>query len=292
MNINLELYKIFYTVAKYKSFSKSANALYVSQSAITQRINSLENQLNCKLFYRMANGVKLTEYGEELLKYVKDGIESIENAEEKFNKYIANKKEKYEIIIQTTSQLSNIYIYGKLLQTLKNSNKFMVKVNNTNNLKNAIEMLSNKEIDLVVFDYPYKVRKKDIEILENDKLEQILYASKDYIEKTKNLNLHMQNKYKFILPAKGSLEREKFDKYCIKSNICINESYEINDLNIRNSFIGNNLGIGLGVKDYIKEKLKSGVFVEIPVKEKLPTYDIYIAKLKNNNKIEQFINIA
>ena len=66
MNINLELYKIFYIEAIYKSFSESAKKIYISQPAITQRINNLEKQLDCKLFYRMANGVKLTEDGEKL----------------------------------------------------------------------------------------------------------------------------------------------------------------------------------------------------------------------------------
>ena len=42
----------------------------------------------------------------------------------------------------------------------------------------------------------------------------------------------------------------------------------------------------------IKQELNRGLFIEIPLKEKLPTYNIYIAKLENNKKINQFINIA
>lgn len=292
MNINLELYRIFYTVAKYKSFSEAAKGLYISQSAVTQRINSLEKQLDCKLFYRISSGVKLTEEGRKLFDYIKDSIEIMENVEIKFNDYISNKAEKNEIRIQTTSQATNIYIYKKMINFLKQYKDFTVNVTENANLRDSLESLSNKEIDLVVFDYPYKIRKNDVETEKYANLEQVLYVSKSYMESKDDLNIYKKNDYKFILPTKGSFERERLDKYFLKNEIYINNSYEINDLNIRNFFIENNLGIGLGIKEEIKTELKEGIFIEIPLKEKLPTYDIYIAKLRNNKKIEQFVNIA
>lgn len=292
MNINLELYRIFYTVAKYESFSEAAKGLYISQSAVTQRINSLEKQLDCRLFYRVASGIKLTEDGRRLFDYIKDSIEIMENVEIKFNDYISGKAEKNEIRIQTTSQAINIYIYKKMVNLLKQYNDFTVKVTENANLRDSLELLSNKEIDLIAFDYPYKIRKNDVETIMYANLERVLYASKAYIESKEDFNIYNKNDYKFILPTKGSFERERVDKYFLKNGIYINNSYEINDLNIRNFFIENNLGIGLGIKEEIKTELKKGIFVEIPLKEKLPTYDIYIAKLRNNKKIEQFVKIA
>ena len=44
MDINLELYKIFYTVAKEGSISQASNILYISQPAVTIQIKKLENQ--------------------------------------------------------------------------------------------------------------------------------------------------------------------------------------------------------------------------------------------------------
>lgn len=290
MNINLELYKMFYIVAKYKSFTEAAKNLYISQPAITQRINTLEKQLNCRLFYRLANGVKLTEDGEKLFGDIKNSMEIITNIEDKFNEYRSNKTEKREIKIQTTTLLNNIYMYNKMIKFLKKNSNSDVNIIYEPNIKNAIEELSNKEIDLAVFDYPYKIRKNHIETVLHAKLEQILYASKGYLDG--NINIYKQNEYKFILPNKDTLERGKVDKYFAKNNIYINSSYEINDFNIRKSLVLNNLGIALGIKDILQNELEKGVFIEIPLKEKLPTYDIYIAKLKNNKEIEKFLNIA
>ena len=87
-NIDLELYRIFYTVAKYESISKATGELYISQPAITQRINNLEKQLNIQLFYRRPGNIKLTDEGKILYGYVKNGIENMNEVETKFNNYI------------------------------------------------------------------------------------------------------------------------------------------------------------------------------------------------------------
>ena len=63
MNINMELYKIFYIVAKNGSISAAANILFISQPAITFQIKKLEEQLDVSLFTRTKHGVILTEEG-------------------------------------------------------------------------------------------------------------------------------------------------------------------------------------------------------------------------------------
>ena len=50
-NIDLNAYRIFYVVAKYESFTKAAEELYVSQPAISYSIKKLEEELNTKLLY-------------------------------------------------------------------------------------------------------------------------------------------------------------------------------------------------------------------------------------------------
>ena len=63
MDINYELYKVFYYVAKTLSFSEASKQLYISQSAVSQSIKSLETKLNQHLFIRSTKKVKLTGRG-------------------------------------------------------------------------------------------------------------------------------------------------------------------------------------------------------------------------------------
>ena len=58
MNTDLELYRVFCEVVKNKNISKTAENMYISQSAITQSIQKLENMLGGKVFYRNKNGVE------------------------------------------------------------------------------------------------------------------------------------------------------------------------------------------------------------------------------------------
>lgn len=81
MNIDLELYRVFCEVVKYKNITKTTESLYVSQSAITQSIQKLEKLLGKKVFYRNRNGVELTEEGKILYDYIKDSVNIMNNAE-------------------------------------------------------------------------------------------------------------------------------------------------------------------------------------------------------------------
>ena len=67
MDINYELYKVFYYVATSLSFSEASKQLYISQSAVSQSIKTLEKRLNQNLFIRSTKKVRLTPEGEILL---------------------------------------------------------------------------------------------------------------------------------------------------------------------------------------------------------------------------------
>ena len=80
-NINLNLYKTFYDVAKYGSFSKASEFTFTSQPAISKSIKKLEKELGVQLFYRTINGVQLTDKGKELLYFVEKSYNNLVIAE-------------------------------------------------------------------------------------------------------------------------------------------------------------------------------------------------------------------
>ena len=84
MNINLEYYKVFYTVAKLGSISAAANSLFISQPAVSQAIKHLETALDANLFHRTSKGVKLTAEGEALYNLISPGYDYFHRAESMF----------------------------------------------------------------------------------------------------------------------------------------------------------------------------------------------------------------
>lgn len=70
----------FAAIAKYKSFSKAANALYLTQPTISAHLGSLERELQKKLVSRTTKTIQLTQDGEKFLKYVNRILELKEAA--------------------------------------------------------------------------------------------------------------------------------------------------------------------------------------------------------------------
>ena len=65
--IDFDLYKLFYTVAKYGSLSKAAEELYISQPAASQSLKRLEELLDTPLFNRLHHGMELSAQGGEII---------------------------------------------------------------------------------------------------------------------------------------------------------------------------------------------------------------------------------
>ena len=59
----------------------AAEALCISQPAVSQAVRQLETALGCRLFLRTSRGVKLTSEGELLLSYVRRGLDAIQDGE-------------------------------------------------------------------------------------------------------------------------------------------------------------------------------------------------------------------
>lgn len=83
MGINLELYKVFYETARLGSVTSAADALFLSQPAVSQQIKQLEQALQTQLFIRSSRGVQLTPEGRVLYAQVAPAYESIRLGERK-----------------------------------------------------------------------------------------------------------------------------------------------------------------------------------------------------------------
>ena len=85
MAVKLELYKVFKEVAEAGNITAAAQALYISQSAVSQSIKQLESDLQTRLFARTSRGVTLTADGKLLYEYVRSAIGLLETGEAKLS---------------------------------------------------------------------------------------------------------------------------------------------------------------------------------------------------------------
>ena len=86
IDINIELLKTFFIVAKYKNITKASNELLVSQSTVSKSIKNIEEQLDCQLFTRSKKGVELTKEGEILYNSTEKVLNILNNDLKKITK--------------------------------------------------------------------------------------------------------------------------------------------------------------------------------------------------------------
>lgn len=277
MNTDLELYRVFCEVVKYKNISKTAESMYISQSAITQSIQKLENMLGGKVFYRNKNGVELTEEGKNLYEYIKDSIETMSNAENIFSKYIT--LEKGKIRIGGGNSLLSSLIFEPFLKFIKEYPNIDVSISSgiTDTL---MQKLANGELDIVVLNLPYKNKKySNIEIIPLKKSSFCFFASKNYIKKHPTKNVKEFENRTLILPKSPSSKKKILDDFCNKEDISLVANYEVSSSSIMKRLILNDIGIGFTNKENL-EDIKDKIVI---IKEiEIDTTKEGIATLKKN----------
>ena len=260
MNADLELYRVFCEVVKYKNISKTAESMYLSQSAITQSIQKLESILGGNVFYRNKNGVELTEEGRNLYEYIKDSIETMSNAENIFSKYI--NLEKGKIRIGGGNSLVNSLIINPMIEFINKYPEVDISINSgiTDNL---IQKLANGELDLVVLNLPFKINKySNVEIVPLKKSRYCFFGSKSYVQKYDIKDMKDVENYKFILPKTYSSKSKILNEYLQNNNIKINLNYEVSSTSIMKKLVMNDVGIGFAKIEVLDDILEDIVIVK------------------------------
>lgn len=279
MNINFELYRIFYVVANKKNITKAAEELFISQPAVSKGIKKLENNLGGKLFNRTKKGVVLTEEGKEFYNYIKVALEYINNAENKFNDLINLEAGTIKIGVSVT--LTKYFLIPFLEEFHDLHPKINIQID-TNITKVLFEKLKNGLLDLVILNLPYK-KENDIKIVKCKEVQDVFCTNKKYKNlKNKELSLNELNNYPLILQAKGSNTRTFLDNVTKENNITLNPSMELASYQLVTEFTKIGFGIGYLTKDYIQDELKNKELFEIKLKEKIPKRSIGIAYSNKN----------
>ncbi|MGL5438979.1 MAG: selenium metabolism-associated LysR family transcriptional regulator [Filifactoraceae bacterium] len=102
----------FITITKYKSFSKAARELYLTQPTLSTHIQALERELNIDLFKRKGRNIELTKAGEVFFSYAEGIIKTRNHAIFSLNEYLG----KFEGTINiTSSTIPEEYIIPKII---------------------------------------------------------------------------------------------------------------------------------------------------------------------------------
>lgn len=272
-NINLNLYKIFYVVAKSKSFVEASNKLYISQPAISKDIKTLESIMNTKLVFRKNNGIALTRDGKEFAKYLEESF-GILNIGEKIIKQ-RNDLSHGTISIGCPSHISSLFLMERIEKFKKDYPNIKIQIMSGSS-EQLMEMLQLHRVDFII-DTSYTNS-----IYNNLKIKHIKEFDTIFISNKKTIikNLKELETIKWILPFSFTNTRKNLDKALEKSGITITASIELDITELIINSVSRGIGVGYVIKDAVKTELNNKSIYELDVNIGLPKINIYLIHIK------------
>lgn len=291
MNINYELYKIFYYTAINKSISKTAEILLISQPAVSYQIKTLEEELGITLFIRTKKGVILTDEGKVLFEYISKGIEAFTNGE---NALTNLKNLDYGNIRIGASTTVSKHVLMPYLEVFHKKYP-NIEINITNSLtEELLKDLRNGNLDILILNLPMEDA-KDLNIKKIMDVQDIFVTNEEYYKKLSGkINVKDLNNYPLLFQKKPSNTRDFLDKYLSENNIELNPKMEIVSYNLIMDFLKIGFGIGYATKEFISSELNNKELYELKENPKIPKRFIGIVTLKQtipNFSVNKLINI-
>ena len=280
MNINLEYYKVFITIAKNKNITKAANELNISQPAISKMLKTMEGQIGKKLFIRENKGVVLSKEGIELYNLISNEINNIIKAENVFSRIISNN----EIKIAIHPTVLNYFINTKKIDTLLN--KYTnISFMDTSNFDLLNSQLKNGIIDSAFIIEPTNYKFDDNLIFKTLKTFHLCIVSNESSSEIFNkplILLDTNPKYKKIVQS----IQKKFK--IEESRLIIVNNYD----NIL-PLVKNGYAKGILIKEFVNNELYKKEIYEIPIEYQLPDINLGILYNMNNENLinSLFLNI-
>ncbi len=255
--MNTENLKTFITLSKYKNFTKTAEALFVAQSTVTNRIAELEKEVGKRLFERERKNVHLTEEGTRFLDYAHRIIELEQSAVNDIN---TSEKYPNKINIGSTNTIYDCHLKNKLKSFNHTNDKTALKVTIAHSMP-LIEMLDDGVID---FAFTYvNYTKNGVECIPFCNDEMVLVTSRNNKEfsggiKSEDLPSINYLYCNFTFQGIGEYIRELFPKYH-------RFSFEIDRSANIIPYLENSKAYSFLPKSLIIEELKNGSLTEIPL---------------------------
>ena len=272
MDINYELYKVFYYVATTLSFSEASKQLFISQSAVSQSIKTLEKKLDQPLFIRSTKKVRLTPEGEILLRHIEPAMNLIRRGEAQLTDTAFTGG---QIRIGASDTICHYFLVPYLKQFHKEFPNAHIKVTNQTSIR-CVELLETGQVDFIVTNYPNTALTNLYSIKKIKRFQDVFIASHAFLElKNRLVSFAELLKYPLLMLDKKSTTSEFLHNLFQQRQLDLVPEVELssNDLLIDLARIG--LGIAF-VPDFCVPQDSKELFI-LNTEESLPSRELVIA---------------
>ncbi len=285
--------QVFYTVARLLSFTKAAEALHMTQPAVTFQIRQLEEYFNTRLFDRTHNKISLTEAGDQVFAYAERIIGLYKEMDNQVRKLTG---EVIGVLVVGASTTIAEYRIPSLLgefQAKFPDVKLRLKVSNTVGI---VHMVENNEIDVGIVEAPVTNKNLVVKVCWHDQLKVVCPPNHPLADKER-VKVADLLPFPFIAREEGSGTREVISEYLADQGFSLNDldtTMEFGSPESVKSAVEAGLGLSLISESTLAKELRLGTLTAVQLDPPMirPFSIVYQRQKFRLRAMEEFLEFA
>lgn len=260
--IDAKLYTLL-AVVEYKSYTRAAEYLSLTQPAVTQHIKQLEKELNTKLFNRVGNELKPTNEGNIVIKYARRNIALYERMKQSLLDEQRQTRRLTVGITHTAESNAVAEVLGRY--SAKNPGTSITIISDS--ISNLYDMLKNYEIDLAVVEGKFNDKDINSILLDTDSL-VLVVSNNNPLAKKSMVTINEIKKQPLILRRPSSGTRNLFAAHLESNNLSLddfNVILEVDNIATIKDLIRRDIGVSILARSVCLDELKKGKLTVLPI---------------------------
>ncbi|HBU85613.1 MULTISPECIES: selenium metabolism-associated LysR family transcriptional regulator [Paenibacillus] len=213
--MNFHQLHIFYTVAEKGSFSAAAQALHMTQPAVTMQIQSLEDYFGTKLLHRSTKKIELSEAGRTLLPHAKRSVELVRQTDEAMSAFTQMLQGRLQLGASLTI---GEYVLPRMLGPFARQYPDISIVMKVMNTTQIMDDILKHQLNFGLIEAPVHHPDMIVEPVMQDELKLVVPAGHALADRGE-VELEDVLSYAFVLREKGSGTRQVMEDQLQKRNI-------------------------------------------------------------------------
>lgn len=277
--VNLELYRVFYTVAKCGSLTKAAELLYISQPAVSQAIKQLENQLGTTLFNRTHRGMELTPYGGDIIfRPVEKALSLLENAENRIAELKTSPMG--TIRIGASDTIFSYILADKIIEfnSIYPAVKFEMLMGTS---VETLEQIKDNRVDVGFFNLPFSDPEINVSASIYNLTDVFLAGEKFAFLKDKEIGYLELQEYPLLMLDNNTIARHALNTFTKGIGVELQPAIEVGSWDFMKKLAVSGMGIACIPREYAMKEIESGELFELNMNPALPVRAVGMAVPKN-----------
>ena len=277
MSVKLELYRVFKEVAEVGNITAAAQALYISQSAVSQSIKQLEHDLQTRLFARNSRGVTLTAEGQMLYEYVRSAMGLLETGEEKLSQ--TRELQMGKLIIGASDTVTSQFLLPYLDSFHKQHPAIHIQIVSGRSHK-VLGLLRSGKVDIAFASTPTDTSSLDIHSCFST--HAIFVAGAEYpCDFDHVYSLEEIAAFPLILLERKASSRLFLERYFLQNGLRLNPEIELGARSLLVDLAAIGFGVAGVTEEFVHRELESGRLKKLKTDFDIPARSVDMCLLND-----------